>query len=249
MRERLSILEPLLSKVARDTQSWDYPPRSDRAVTVAFLNQHGVNTALRDEAFHAFLSGSDYLLRDGIGVKIAMAMFGLPPTANLNGTDLIPKILDHHKGLPVALFGASHAAIDACATRLQAEGHNSIVAVADGFQPDDYYVTLCRETRPDIVVLCMGMPRQELLAVKLAQIDGGRLIICGGGWADFYSGIKVRAPKWMQRLSLEWLHRLCREPARLGKRYTVDIGWFFLMLIRARLQVRNAAKNDRTTLP
>src|SRR5690606_7342710 len=97
-----------------------------------------------------------------------------------------------------------------------------VVSLLHGFHADEVYVADCRRARPEIVILCMGMPRQELLTRTLRESGYSGLIICGGGWADFYSGAKARAPLWVRRLSLEWLYRLLREPRRLGRRYTVD---------------------------
>lgn len=75
----------------------------------------------------------------------------------------------------------------------------------------------------ELVVLAVGCPRQEILG-QLIQADGRAqgVGLCVGASIDFLSGKVRRAPKWMQHMSLEWLHRMCTEPRRLAKRYAND---------------------------
>jgi exopolysaccharide biosynthesis WecB/TagA/CpsF family protein len=70
--------------------------------------------------------------------------------------------------------------------------------------------------------LAVGSPQQELVARQLKQRDRARgLVLCIGASLNFLTGDERRAPSWMQRLSLEWLHRLLQDPARLAHRYLV----------------------------
>lgn len=75
----------------------------------------------------------------------------------------------------------------------------------------------------DLVVLAVGCPRQEILG-RLIRADGRArgVGLCVGASINFLSGKVRRAPRWMQRMSLEWLHRMCTEPRRLAKRYAND---------------------------
>ena len=75
----------------------------------------------------------------------------------------------------------------------------------------------------ELVVLAVGCPRQELLG-QLIYADGRAqgVGLCVGASINFLSGKVRRAPKWMQSMSLEWLHRMCTEPRRLVKRYATD---------------------------
>ncbi|MEM1159308.1 MAG: WecB/TagA/CpsF family glycosyltransferase [Pseudomonadota bacterium] len=233
------LLEVLL-KTERDSRAWTlaHLTPEQRVQRLMFLNAHGVNCAAQDAAFRQQLLDCEYLLRDGIGVSLGLKALGLAETENLNGTDLIPKILSRHKQLSTAIWGSSEEALEKLQQRLTAEGYDNIVSLEHGFHDDAFYIERYRALRPRILVLCMGMPRQELLAGKLAESlaaatdAAGGLIVCGGGWADFHSNHKQRAPLWVQRLRLEWLHRLSREPGRLGKRYTVDIFQYFMTIAR-----------------
>lgn len=229
-------IDALLAKTANDSRRWTLPEgfSAEKPVMVSFLNAHGINTAVRNSAFYNFLMDSDFLLRDGIGVRLALKLFNLGETENLNGTDLITVLIHSFRNKKLAIFGASDAAISSCRKRLESEGVSNIVAAENGFHADDFYLKLCEQVKPDYVVLCMGMPRQELLAARMKERKSAGMIVCGGGWADFYSGVKIRAPEWVRKLSLEWLHRLVKEPKRLGKRYTVDILYYFFVIFRAK---------------
>lgn len=232
----VKIVRELLEKTAHDSTVWDMAAflKQSGPQRLTFLNAHAVTTAQENPEFAQVLMQSDMLLRDGIGIKIALKLFSLGPTANLNGTDLITKILSQCDDRKLLVFGASDETMTAMAQKRQAEGYQSLQAVRNGFYPEDVYISEMQTQEADIILLCMGMPRQELLAEKLRLAGFGGLIICGGGWADFYSETKVRAPLFMRRFGMEWLFRLSREPRRLGKRYTVDIVRFLWLVYRNR---------------
>ncbi len=71
--------------------------------------------------------------------------------------------------------------------------------------------------------ICVGSPQQEMVAkVALKRGDAKGLGLCVGASLDFLAGKVKRAPKWMQKTRLEWLHRLASEPGRMWKRYLVE---------------------------
>jgi len=81
----------------------------------------------------------------------------------------------------------------------------------------------CVERSWDILLLCVGCPAQELIARQIAEL--GRtsgIALCVGAAIDFLTGSRVRAPRWVQKLGLEWAYRLAQEPGRLWRRYLVE---------------------------
>lgn len=244
-------ISSLFEKTAYDSKRWNLDTFRDLAngpLIISFLNAHAVTTASRKPEFKEFLGQSDFLLRDGIGVKIGMKIFGLEKTENLNGTDLITVLLDQLKEKSLAIFGASEETMAVTKAKLESNGYDNIQVTHHGFHEDDFYLQQVKELKPDVVLLCMGMPRQELLAQKLSAEKYNGVIICGGGWADFYSGVKPRAPKFMRKLALEWLYRLMREPMRLGKRYTIDILDFFRIVLLERMKGNAPNENQRSNI-
>lgn len=188
---------------------------------LSFVNAHALNLAHRNNEFAAALLSSDIILRDGIGMKMLYKSMGIAPGLNMNGTDAIPRILEHFKGERVALMGTEEPYLGNAASKLKNEGH-LIVGTINGFADPDTYLAFIRDTRPSVVVLGMGMPRQEVLAAKLIQVcPGGCLWVNGGAIIDFLGGKVKRAPEWMQKNGLEWLFRLASEPRRLFNRYVI----------------------------
>jgi len=212
--------------------------RNGHPVVVGFVNQHAINMAIGDHDFYRHLMRCDILLRDGRGTEMACQVLGREAGANLNGTDLIPLLLEHYKGQRVALFGTDEPWLSKAQKALEKQGHK-VVAALDGFQKHTVYEDAAVAARPDIIVLAMGMPRQEAVAARLASsLNSSVLIINGGAILDFIAGRVPRAPHWMRRSGLEWLYRLSREPRRLARRYIVGIPVFMAHVVRARLGAR-----------
>jgi N-acetylglucosaminyldiphosphoundecaprenol N-acetyl-beta-D-mannosaminyltransferase len=88
---------------------------------------------------------------------------------------------------------------------------------------------------PDVVYVCLGFPRQERLALLLAERLPATWFVGCGAAVEFVAGTRRRAPEAVQRLGLEWAHRLVQEPRRLGGRYAKDAGFAMLLLARALL--------------
>lgn len=197
---------------------------------VSFLNQHAFNLAYRDAQMAHALHGSDILMRDGVGIEIAMRCLGLSPGINSNGTDVIPLLLEATRGRRLAVFGTQDPWLSLACSKMLSSGV-MVVEKLDGFQHPDKYLEICRDTQPDIVLLAMGMPKQEILSSLLRQsAQKPCIIINGGAIADFMAGKIRRAPVLIQKLRLEWLFRLACEPSRLTRRYLIG-GPLFLARI------------------
>ncbi len=214
------------------------PSVLQKPVRVAFVNAHAVNLSHRDPAFLTDLLDCGYLLRDGSGMKILFKILGKDPGLNLNGTDFIPDLIDLYHGSPIALMGTSGPYLDSAAAVITArEGH--VVAKIDGFQGPEDYLTLARQTRPALIILAMGMPKQERIASYLSQNLGYPcLIVCGGAILDFMGGKVKRAPALFRKLGLEWIYRLLSEPKRLFGRYVIGNAVFLGRALVAFLQTR-----------
>lgn len=201
---------------------------------LGFVNAHAMNLVVRDGAYHQALSAADVLLRDGSGMAILYRRLGLEPGLNMNGTDFIPRLMAAYRGRRVAFWGTRQPYLDQAAQRSAALYGVLPVSVHDGFASVDSYLQLARELQPELIVLGMGMPRQEAVAARLAAAGRPCLIVCGGAILDFLGGKVSRAPEWLRRLGGEWLYRLWREPRRLFMRYVVGNPLFLLRTLRYR---------------
>ncbi len=206
--------------------------------TLGFMNQHGVNLIAKNNALLQSFTDLDYILRDGIGMKLAFKFFKMPAGANLNGTDFIPQLMGQSPttNTDYFVFGTQSPWLE--------QGSQQLLAgrdfhALDGFQDLQVYIDyLNKHIQPDrfnIIVLAMGMPKQEELASLIKQsIKQPGLVICGGAIIDFQAGRFPRAPKLYRSLSIEWLYRLLKEPRRLFKRYVIGIPTFFINLNKYR---------------
>lgn len=199
---------------------------------ISFLNAHAVNLAYSDVEFRKALLESDYLLRDGVGVSIAMKYNHILPGFNMNGTDFIPDFIKRHSGKKFAFIGTDEKYIKIAAEFFSDAGVD-VVLYMDGFRSFDEYERCIVECLPEIVILGMGMPKQELFSKYLAnkEICSIKYIVNGGAIFDFISGRFQRAPKVYRNLHIEWVYRLMQEPKRLFKRYVFGNSMFVFRMV------------------
>jgi exopolysaccharide biosynthesis WecB/TagA/CpsF family protein len=199
---------------------------------VSFINAHAYTIADASAEFKDCLLNASLLLRDGIGAKILLKHYNKSPGFNANGTDLIPLILARFKDSTVCFIGTESPYIDTAAKICNKNGNN-IKGYIDGFQTTQTMFEFVNQQKPVILILGMGMPKQEQFALFLQQNYEGRLLVINGGAIfDFIAERFMRAPAIFRKLGVEWLYRLLNEPLRLFKRYVIGIPKFFWILRR-----------------
>lgn len=205
--------------------------RANSPVVVGFVNAHAMNLLAGDARFFEALNGADILLRDGSGMALLYRCLGWAPGRNMNGTDFIPKLLAAFRGRRVALWGAQDPALAAAAERCRKDFGVELVSVRDGFRPVAGYLDAVAPA-PELIVLGMGMPKQEQVAAALRAAGRPAVIVCGGAILDFLGGKVSRAPAWLRAVGCEWLYRLWLEPRRLFRRYILGNPAFLLRAFR-----------------
>lgn len=190
-----------------------------------FMNAHCCNTRRHDQRYANAIAAADVLMPDGIGVELAAKMTGQKLTANLNGTDLVPALLLRaaRMGKSVYLFGGTPGTADAAANRLIATVPNlRIAGTCDGFDgatDAEGVIADINASEADIVLVALGVPRQEIWLDTYAHRLNAPLTLAVGALFDFLAGTVVRAPKLVRKARMEWAWRLAQEPRRLAKRY------------------------------
>ncbi|WP_297716824.1 WecB/TagA/CpsF family glycosyltransferase [Intestinimonas sp.] len=184
-------------------------------------NPELVDRARREEPFRQALNGADLVLPDGIGVVYAAKILGRPLKGRCPGIDFAGKLMEHmaRSGLRLYLLGAKPGVAETAAARLEAGYPGlTICGTHDGyFQEDEAVVEDIRAAGADVVFVCLGAPKQEYWMVKNGPATGARLMAGLGGSLDVFAGVVERAPEGWQKLGLEWLYRLIREPSRIGR--------------------------------
>ena len=191
---------------------------------VAHANVHTLNLADRSSAYKRCLRRADLVLNDGKGVMLAARMKRSRFPADLNGNFFSPLVLElaAERGWTVFFLGAKPGVAERAAERLQIRIPKLQVAgVRNGYFDfdDESVATDIRTTGADVLMVGLGNPKQERWLDRWLDQTGARLGIGVGAFFDFQSGEITRAPVWMNRLGLEWVHRLSQEPRRLWRRY------------------------------
>jgi N-acetylglucosaminyldiphosphoundecaprenol N-acetyl-beta-D-mannosaminyltransferase len=202
--------------------------------------QHAVlfqeHQGLRDAYAHASL-----VVPDGAPLMVAARWLGRPLPERIPGSDLVPALFaaaQARSGLKVCLLGAAPGVGQRAAQNIQRRWPRvtveGVISPPPGFEHDeDYNQSLLRQVnacRPDVLLVGLGAPKQELWVHRHRASLAVPVVLCVGAAIDFLAGHKRRAPPWMRRAGLEWLHRLATEPQRLWRRYARD-AWRFPQLV------------------
>ncbi len=184
-------------------------------------NPEIVQRAKRDPEFARILAGAHLVIPDGIGVVYAARILGRPLKGRVPGIDFAAALLGRAAGMGKRLYllGAAPGVAEQAAVNLQAAYPGLVVCGAhDGyFQEDGPVAGAIRAARADIVFVCLGFPKQEKWIDANGEAAGARLYIGLGGSLDVFAGKVERAPASFQKLGLEWLYRLIRQPSRIGR--------------------------------
>lgn len=210
-----------------------------RGQCVTFVNTHLLYFALRRAKLARDLQ-SFTLLNDGVGVDLlARCLHGRRFADNLNGTDLVPALLKRAPaGARLFLYGGRPEVSVRVAQRITRLFPDlNLVGAFDGYSNADAGVRAAlANSKPDIVLVALGNPLQEEWIAQHARVRPEAVFLGVGALFDFLADSVPRAPPLIRSLRLEWLFRLAREPGRLWRRYTVEIGYVVLALLGERLR-------------
>ncbi len=188
----------------------------------------------------AYASAS-LVLPDGQPIVWASRLLGKPLRAKVSGSDLIGPLmkLGGSRSWRVYLLGGAKGVAARAAERLRREAPGVVVVGIDPRRLDvdpaerhDDLVRRLRRARPDLVLVALGCPKQEILIHRIAGAVRPAVCVGVGASLDFVAGAVRRAPRWVSSAGMEWLFRLVHEPRRLWRRYLLRDPKFFLILLR-----------------
>lgn len=177
--------------------------------------------AQRDRALREIYEQADLVTPDGTGIVWAARLLGAPVRERVSGIDLLERLFSRGQRLKIFLLGARPGVVEQAARNLSARYHHlRIVGTHHGyFRPDEdeRILDLINHTQPDMVLVGLGVPRQELwMRENRAKLTASVLMGVGGCF-DVWAGHLKRAPRQWQRLGLEWAYRVLQEPRRLAR--------------------------------
>ena len=195
------------------------------------MNVHTFRTVSKNRDLWENLQAHALLLLEGVGLKAACTLTRGGAPADTNGTDVFPSFLSAMQGTPCRLFLLGSRPEDVAGAKKTIEEnwpHVEIVGFRDGYFGTDELLALreqvCRAS-PTVLLIGMGSPRQEALALEFAKLSDLRAVWAVGALFDRLSGRVVRAPNLILRARLEWLFRIYIEPRRLAPRYLGAAFW------------------------
>ena len=206
---------------------------------VVTVNPEFIVAAQSDDNFRNILNASSLALPDGIGLLWAARFLGHPLQERVTGTDSVQRVaaLAAQKGYSLFLLGAAPGVAVATAARLCQTYPGLRIAGTHAGSPaleeEDEIVRLIQKGRSDILFVAYGAPAQDKWIARNLDRLGAPVAMGVGGAFDFISGRAKRAPRWLQRLGLEWLHRLACEPWRW--RRMLALPKFVWLVVRERL--------------
>ena len=207
---------------------------------VSALAVHGVMIGATDPEHRYRLNSLDLVVPDGQPVRWAIQLlYGLTLPDRVYGPRLMLIVCERaaKEGFPVFLYGSKRGVVEALAHGLQERFPALRVA---GYAPSkfralspterDELVQQIVRSGAKILFVGLGCPRQEIFAYEMKDRLKMPVLAVGAAF-DFHSGAAKEAPVWMQRMGLQWFHRLIHDPRRLWYRYLILNPWFLTLLV------------------
>jgi len=208
------------------------------------LNPEMVVAAWDDPGFRQVLNSADANVADGIGLMMAARWLGHPLRERVTGSDGIYCLSEHcaRMGYRPFFLGAASGVAEVVSDRLSARypGLQAPGAYTGSPRPEDEQdvLTRVRAAAPDLLFVAYGVPAEERWIARNRDRLAVPVMIGVGGAFDFVAGIVRRAPSWMRRAGLEWLHRLIRQPWRWRRQ--LALVRFAGLMLKSRIQNRES---------
>ena len=229
-------------EVIEELERWIAAPFESMRYVVTPNVQHTM--VFQEHAdFREAYSRASLVIADGLPLVVSSRLFGTPLPERVAGSDLLPLLFDRTspaRSPSVFLLGAGPGIAERAAAEVRRRWQHVRIAGTYsppfGFERDDAenrrILELVRAAEPDVLVVGLGAPKQELWTHRFRHEIRAKVALCIGGSIDFLAGTKARAPNWMRRVGLEWVHRAATEPKRLGPRYAEHAVRFPMLVLR-----------------
>jgi N-acetylglucosaminyldiphosphoundecaprenol N-acetyl-beta-D-mannosaminyltransferase len=205
--------------------------------------------AQKNEKLRSAYKDASLSLVDSMPLKWISSLMGDTLPEKLSGSDIIHPILRRaaKTGLRVYFLGSEKGVGDIAAKKLKSEIKNLNITGIDsphmGFEkdPEQEQKTIDKmvAARPNLVLMALGCPKQELLMHKWYKKTAPIVYIGIGAGLDFIAGKVKRAPSWMSSMGMEWIFRLSQDPKRLAHRYLVRDSAMLKILLKMAITPKN----------
>lgn len=213
------------------------------------INAAKVINARRDPELRGIVHSCAIANADGQSIVWASRLLGCRLPERVTGIDFMFRMWETaaERGYRVYLLGAKPETVRQAADVAAAQGVHIVGARSGYWTPEDEddVVAEVASTRPDLLFVGLPTPRKERFLHRHLDALGASLAVGVGGSFDVVAGEVSRAPRWMQRYGLEWLHRMRQEPSRMMRRYLVGNVTFIGLVVREWVRTRRARRTRR----
>ncbi len=225
--------------------------RSGAVTTIFTPNPQMLIAAKRDATLSDLLNSASIKLPDGIGISIGAKILKENISERISGIDFAKEILElaQNENYSVFLLGAKPGRAELAKDQLLKNfPHLKICGCNDGYfqkqgEENERIISKINALKPDILFVCLGFPAQERwISENLPSLPSVKLAMGLGGSIDVWSGHVKRAPRAMQKIGLEWLWRMIREPRRI--KILIDIPTFLFDVYMQKRALRGKAKRS-----
>lgn len=216
---------------------------SNRTNLVVTPNPEFLLCARKNEPFKRILNAADLSLPDGAGLVWAARYLGLPRVTRLTGTDFVWQLTRYasENNLSIYLLGGERGVAKKAAQSLMTQFPRlKIVGATSGYdqqsrmRDDAKLVSLINRARPDILLVALGAPNQELwISRNKDKFNSVRVAMGVGGAFDYLAKVVPRAPQFMRSAGLEWLFRLIIQPSRIKRIYNAVIKFPIIIIFKS----------------
>lgn len=184
-------------------------------------NPEIVNVAVENEDYRKILNEADIVTPDGIGIVYASKILKGNIKERAAGFDITCGIIEklNESGGSVYLFGGKPGVSEKAAEKLKEKYNNLVIAGTDNgyFKDDAEIIERIKTAKPDLLLVCLGAPKQEIWISKNKDILNANILIGAGGSIDVIAGEVKRAPDIFIKFGMEWFYRLIKQPKRIGR--------------------------------
>lgn len=192
-----------------------------------------------DREFYECYKKADWIICDSRVLYLTSKFFGHPIIESISGSSFFPEYCEYHKNdetCKIFIVGGLGHVSQVAMSSINRNFKNNIVVGAYspsyGFEKNDdeirYIIDVVNKSHANVVLVGLGAPKQEKFIMKYkGSMPSVKLWMALGATIDYEAGSKKRAPRWMQKIALEWFYRLLCEPRRLFRRYIINDTRFF----------------------
>lgn len=208
------------------------------------INVDVVTKIENDHELKAIVDQAEMVLVDGKPLIWISKLYKRPVKKKVSGSDLVPALCEvaAQKGYSIFIVGGKEGIAQRAEQNLVKKYPNIQIAGTYappmGFEKDEKELKKMNDmlngVKADILVACLGCPKQEKWVYDNYQKYDVIVSICAGATVDFMAGTLKKAPKWMSEVGLEWFYRFIQEPRRMFKRYFVDDVQIFKLIVKYR---------------